>query len=223
MSKFLREGATIILDRRGRTWRTQLIRVTDENLIVDVGEILPSALASLEVGTSILGRTHEQEYRISFETTILSFTEDFGHNYLSLSPPQNYERRQRRKHLRVMRRIPASLNVTLRNDILTRSLGKSFQYDCWIQATIVNISGGGLRMLPHVPKKHSVISSGVPKITCDFEGVYLDTRPLNWVRMDWSSDEPVLVFSFADLTDDEGAEIEKHNVRWLSTMRNRQT
>jgi c-di-GMP-binding flagellar brake protein YcgR len=220
MSQSLHEGATLILDRQGRTWRTTLVRQLMGYLLVDVGDLVPVELEALKKGTFLTVRSHEQEALLLFETTVIGLVEIRGKHLLKLDLPLNLERRQRRKHLRVTRRLPVQLFLRLKNDFISRNHAEIFSYDCWVEATAVNVSAGGLRILLNLPKRHSVLSSDQVRISCHFDDLRLQKRPLKWLRRDSSTEDVVLVFTFIDLNPIETEQLEKQNLRWLSAKRN---
>jgi len=214
VSGALQEGTPLLLERAGRTWRTEIVAAGDP-LLVALGDLAPADLAGLPAGTALVGRYHTRDGVVRFETAVLGLQRHAGADCLRLAPPERVDRQQRRKHLRVARRLPVQLRLPLRNDALSKAKGRDMQYDCWIEAVAVNIGAGGFRVLLKLPRAHSVAPHRQASVRFTLEDRLFRDKTLRFLRRDWGHDDPLLVYAFAGLDAEETAWIERHNLRWM--------
>lgn len=213
-------GTPILLELEGSTWRlelTQALLPSERVLRLSLGEMPPLELTRLEKGRRVNCRFHEGEILGAFESRILGHAQDDGCSILELERPQSISRAPRRKHVRVNRRLAMKLRLPLRNEALGRSLGHEWVMSCWVQATAVNISAGGFRVVLDLPRHHEVATHREALVRFDLADIHIHDRPVGLVRRDWSSSETILVYAFADLSPAEVAGIEAFNLNWLGT------
>ncbi|MFA7329893.1 MAG: hypothetical protein WC326_02355 [Candidatus Delongbacteria bacterium] len=210
-----RPGTAILLAVGGQTWRTELAGLEQGALQLSLGEMPPLELLRLDPGTKVSCRYHDSQALCIFDTTVRGQLHEAERHLLELEAPPQVARNQRRRHLRVSRRVPMTLRLPLRNEALGKVRGREFVMTCWVEAVAVNISAGGMRMLLHVPRQHSVAQHRDAHVRFELGGEVFRDRRLTFVRRDWSTDDVVLVYEFADLSRDEAERIEGFNLNWL--------
>ena len=211
-----RPGSAILLAVGGQIWRTALWRVEEDSLLLSLGEIPPVELLRLDSGLKVSCRYHESQVLCTFDSSVRGHGLEDGQHLLEVATPPQVSRNHRRRHLRVVRHVPLKLRLPLRNDALTKLRGKDFIQLCWIEAVAVNISAGGLRAVLSLPRHHSVAQHPEAKVRLELGGEVLHDRRLTYVRRDWSTDDVVLVYAFADLSHEEAERIEGYNLSWLN-------
>jgi hypothetical protein len=111
------------------------------------------------------------------------------------------------------------LRLPLRNEALTRSRGREFIQMCWVSATTLNISAGGFRAVLTLPRHHVVANHREAHVRFELAGERFRDRRLTFIRRESAYDEPVLAYSFADLSPEEVGRIEDFNLGRLSSGR----
>ncbi len=210
-----RPGMAILLAVGGQTWRTEFVGLEEGALQLSLGEMPPLELLRLDPGTKVSCRYHDSQALCLFDTTVRGQLHEKERHLLELEAPSQVARNQRRRHLRVSRHVPMTLRLPLRNEALSKVRGKEFVMNCWVEAVAVNISAGGMRMLLRLPRQHSVAQHREAHVRFELGGEVFRDRRLTFVRRDWSSDDVVLVYEFADLNRDEAERIEGFNLSWL--------
>jgi len=84
-----------------------------------------------------------------------------------------------------------------------------------VEAVAVNISAGGLRVVLRLPRGHAVAQHAEALVRLDVGGEHLRDRRLSFIRRDWSTDDVMLVYAFADLSPEEAERLEHSNMSWL--------
>jgi len=213
-------GTPILLELDGGTWRLELVEhlpPSERVLRLALGEMPPLELTRLEPGRRVACRFHEGETLGAFESRVSGLVKVDGRQQLELERPHSISRSPRRKHVRVNRRLAMKVRLPLRNEALCRAVGREMVMDCWVQATAVNISAGGFRVVLELPRHHSVAPHREARVRFDLAELHILDRRVNLVRRDWSTGETVLVYAFLDLSPAETAGIEAFNLNWLGT------
>lgn len=209
MSNLPLPGTAIILTRGSETWRTELVSAGEEGIFLDAGDLLPESLLAVEAGERLNCRCHETSALVTFDCLLIGFRKDSsGKDRLWLSPPPKVTRTQRRQHIRVASEIPIQLNLMLRNDQLSRSLRREVGYRCWIQAIAASISIGGFKVRLKLPLYHRVGIHGNALARFEINERSFRDKRLAFIRHDWLSKEPVVVYRFVDLDREEKEWIE---------------
>lgn len=217
MSTGLHAGMALLIEHEGSTWRTQVANAADP-LLVFLGDLIPEELAGLPTGTRLACRFHLPMGIVRFESSVLGRQRDGGRECLRLAPPERVAQEQRRQHLRVSRKLPLHLRLSLKNEALSRAKGRDFLYDCWIEAVALNISAGGLSALLHLPRGHAVAPHKQALVRFELSERGFKDKALTFVRRDWNQDETILVYQFASLVPEETDWIERHNLRWMQRL-----
>ena len=68
----------------------------------------------------------------------------------------------------------------------------------------------------NLPRGHKISPHDVAEITLELDGLKLNRRSVRWLRIDWSTDEPLQVYTFEDLEQAEIDVINQNNQHWLS-------
>lgn len=213
MDELPRPGTAVHLAVDDRTWRTELVEAGPDGLLLSLGETAPPELLRLESGLHLTCRYHESQAVCTFTGTLLGSVRHGELDCLRLALDQPVARSQRRQHARVTVRIPLHLRLPLRNEALSQSLGRDFILDCWVQATALNISAGGFRAALVLPRQHVVANHRQATARFELAGLHFHDRPLNFIRRDWSSEEPLHIYMFADLQQGEIEAIESFSVK----------
>lgn len=208
-------GTAVLLAVGGQTWRTELWSAEGASLRLSLGEMPPLELLRLDPGMRVSCRYHDSQALCTFESAVLGQATVEGRRLLELASPVQVSRNQRRRHLRVARRVPLKVRLPLRNDALSKACSREFILSCWVEGVAVNVSAGGLRAVLRLPRHHAVAPHGEALVRLELGGEVLHDRRLAFVRRDWSTDEVVLVYAFADLSRQEAERIEGFNLNWL--------
>jgi hypothetical protein len=214
MDELPRPGAPILLAVAGQTWRTQLLEGDEASLLVSLGEMPPAQLLSMELGTRVSCRFHDQQALSTFESTLRGLVQSNGQMCLMLERPGRITRSQRRQYVRVDVKVEMQLRLMLRNDALTRARGQEFTQLCWVQAMAVNISAGGFRATLSLPALHSVVAHREAHVRFELGGERFRDRRVAFLRRD-PGDEAVFIYTFADLSRAEIERIEGINLSRL--------
>lgn len=210
-----RPGMAVLLAVGGQTWRTEMWSLDPAALTLSLGEMPPLDLLRLDPGARVSCRYHETQALCVFDSTVLGQETREGRRLLALAVPAQVARNQRRRHIRVARRVPLKLRLPLRNEALGKARGREFTMVCWVEGVAVNISAGGLRVVLHLPRQHTVAQHAEARVRLEVGGERLRDRRLSFIRRDWSTDEVVLVYAFADLSPAEAERLEHSNLSWL--------
>jgi hypothetical protein len=217
-------GTAILLVVGEQTWRTKLVLGGSDGLLLDVGDLVPESLRALTLGRMMQCRYHETESLTTFQCAFKGFQRSADRReLLLLGEPDSVVRNQRRQHVRVSRKIPIQLQLKLRNDQLSRSLGKEYAYKCWVEGEAINISAGGFRAALSLPMHHSVANHRDALIRFDLNDRRFRDRRLDFIRRDWSSEENIIVYRFGDLSHDEIVWLEQNNSSWLHNAKEHDT
>jgi hypothetical protein len=210
-----RPGTAVLLAVGSQTWRTELWGLDGSTLTLSLGEMPPLDLLRMDPGTHVSCRYHDTQALCTFDSTVLGQETREGRRLLALSAPGQVARNQRRRHLRVSRSVPLKLRLPLRNEALGKARGREFVMGCWVEGVAVNISAGGLRVVLRLPRGHAVAHHAEALVRMEVGGERLRDRRLSFIRRDWSTDDVVLVYSFADLSPVEAERLEHSNMSWL--------
>jgi hypothetical protein len=214
-------GTPVLLELEGVTWRLELVASVFPDarvLRLALGEMPPLELMRLEKGRRVACRFHEGQILGAFEGRVAGVVKEDGRAILELDRPASISRSPRRKHVRVNRHVAMKLRLPLRNEALGRALGKDFTMLCWVQATAVNISAGGVRVVLELPRHHSAAPHREAVLRFDLSELHIHDRKVNLVRRDWSTGDTVMIYTFVDLSPEEVQAIEAHNMNWLGSV-----
>ena len=216
VSEELKTGMTLMIQSGLQTWRTRVERIEDDDVVLDAGSLLPDELTELEPASRLTCRFHLSHSVCSFESSFLGIEEGEEQDWVRIQAPRSISQHQRRQHPRAARRMPIKMRLPLFNRPLSRSRDRDYIFICWVEGTALNISAGGFKAELNLPRGHKISPHDVAEITLELDGLKLNRRSVRWLRIDWSTDEPLQVYTFEDLEQAEIDVINQNNQHWLS-------